>query len=152
CSPNGSWSILSCLLCFLCLFVAILFSRRFRGLTPVATDLRKGIVSPVRLARRPMKAVMFDRFGDPADVLQIRDVPLPNPGRGWVRVPLLTTPTNPSALLVVRGQSACLPRLPATPGFEGVGVVETAGPGLLRLLRGLKPGRRVAVLNGQGGN
>jgi NADPH2:quinone reductase len=31
-------------------------------------------------------------------------------------------------------------------------VIDAAGPGLLRLLRGLKPGRRVAVLNGGGGN
>src|SRR5262249_29437102 len=42
--------------------------------------------------------------------------------------------------------------LPATPGFEGAGVVDAVGSGLLAKLRGLKPGRRVAVLNGRGGN
>jgi NADPH:quinone reductase len=61
-------------------------------------------------------------------------------------------PINPSDLLVIRGQYGRLPTLPATPGFEGVGTIDAVGPGLLAWLRGLKVGRRVAVLNGEGGN
>lgn len=99
-----------------------------------------------------MKAVVFDRFGEPAEVLQLRDVPAPEPGPGQVRVRMKAAPINPSDLLVVRGQYGRLPTLPATPGFEGVGVVDAVGSGLLAKLRGLKPGRRVAVLNGRGGN
>src|SRR5436305_14069446 len=99
-----------------------------------------------------MTAIVFDRFGDPAEVLQVRDVPVPEPGPGQVRVRMRASPLNPSDLLVVRGQYGRLPELPATPGFEGVGVIDAAGPGFLKLLRGLKPGRRVAVLNGRGGN
>jgi NADPH2:quinone reductase len=99
-----------------------------------------------------MKALVFDRFGDPSKVLQLQDVPGPEPGPGQVRVRMLASPINPSDLLVVRGQYGRLPHLPATPGFEGVGLIDAAGPGLLRLVRGLKPGRRVAVLNGTGGN
>jgi NADPH2:quinone reductase len=99
-----------------------------------------------------MKALVFDRFGEPAEVLQLKDVALPQPGPGQVRVRMLASPINPSDLLVVRGRYGRLPTLPATPGFEGVGVIDAAGPGFLRLLRGLKPGRRVAVLNGSGGN
>jgi NADPH:quinone reductase len=99
-----------------------------------------------------MKALVFDRFGPPAEVLQVREVPAPEPGKGEVRVRMIAAPVNPSDLLVVRGQYGRLPALPATPGFEGVGVIDAAGPGLLRLLRGLRPGRRVAVLNGRGGN
>jgi NADPH:quinone reductase-like Zn-dependent oxidoreductase len=79
-------------------------------------------------------------------------MPRPEPGPGEVRVRMLASPLNPSDLSVVRGQYGRLPELPATPGFEGVGVVESAGPGLLKVLRGLKPGRRVAVLNARGGN
>jgi NADPH:quinone reductase-like Zn-dependent oxidoreductase len=96
-----------------------------------------------------MKAVVFDRFGDPAEVLQVRDLPMPEPGPGQVRVRMLYSPINPSDLLVVRGEYGRLPELPATPGFEGVGVVEASGGGLLGRLR---RGRRVAVLNGKGGN
>jgi NADPH:quinone reductase-like Zn-dependent oxidoreductase len=99
-----------------------------------------------------MKAVVFDRCGPPEEVLQVRDVPVPEPGRGEVRVRMLACPVNPSDLLYVRGEYGRKPEPPATPGFEGVGVVEAAGPGLLRHLRRLVPGRRVAVLNGPGGN
>jgi NADPH2:quinone reductase len=99
-----------------------------------------------------MKAVVFERFGEPSEVLQVRDVAVPGPGAGEARVRMIASPINPSDLLVVRGQYGRLPALPATPGFEGVGVVETCGAGLLKRLRGLRPGRRVAVLNGQGGN
>ena len=96
-----------------------------------------------------MKAVVFERFGEPSEVLQVRDVPAPTPGPGQVRVRMLASPVNPSDLLVVRGQYGRLPPLPATPGFEGVGVVEANGGGILGRLR---LGSRVAVLNGQGGN
>ena len=99
-----------------------------------------------------MKSLVFDRFGDPAEVLQLHDLPVSEPGPGQVRVRMLASPVNPSDLLVVRGQYGRLPTLPATPGFEGVGVIDGTGPGLLRLLRGLRPGRRVAVLNSAGGN
>ena len=99
-----------------------------------------------------MKAAVFERFGDPAEVLHVRDVPVPEPGPGQVRVRMLASPINPSDLMTIRGQYGRRPPLPATPGFEGVGVVDAAGPGLLRFLRGLSPGRRVAVLNGAGGN
>jgi NADPH:quinone reductase-like Zn-dependent oxidoreductase len=96
-----------------------------------------------------MKAVVFDRFGDPAEVLQVRDVPVPEPGPGEVRVRMIASPVNPSDLMMIRGQYGVKPALPATPGFEGCGVVEAAGPGLLGKLR---KGKRVAVLNGKSGN
>jgi NADPH2:quinone reductase len=96
-----------------------------------------------------MKAIIFDHFGEPTEVLQLRDVPAPEPGKGEVRVRMIYSPINPSDLLVVRGDYGRLPSLPATPGFEGVGIVEASGGGLLGKLR---LGRRVAVLNGKGGN
>jgi NADPH2:quinone reductase len=96
-----------------------------------------------------MRAVVFDRFGEPAEVLQVRELPVPQPGPGQVRVRMLASPVNPSDLLTVRGQYGRRPHVPATPGYEGVGVVEAAGPGLLGRFR---LGKRVAVLNGAGGN
>jgi NADPH:quinone reductase-like Zn-dependent oxidoreductase len=98
-----------------------------------------------------MKALVFDHFGDPGEVLHVRDLPLPQPGRGEVRVRMRASPINPSDLMTVRGQYGKLPSLPATPGFEGMGVVDAVGPGLLKRLRGLKPGQRVATLSGGSG-
>jgi len=98
-----------------------------------------------------VKAIVCDRWGDPEEVLQLREVPEPQPGPGQVRVRMLASPINPSDLLTVRGLYGKQPPLPATPGFEGVGIVE-AGSGLLARCF---MGRRVAVLNGgtgSGGN
>jgi NADPH:quinone reductase-like Zn-dependent oxidoreductase len=99
-----------------------------------------------------MKAIVFDQFGDPAEVLQVRDVPMPEPGRNEVRVRMIASPMNPSDLLHVRGTYGSRPALPSSAGFEGMGVVDVAGPGLLARIRRLRPGKRVAVLNRQGGN
>jgi NADPH:quinone reductase-like Zn-dependent oxidoreductase len=96
-----------------------------------------------------MKAIVFDQCGDPAEVLQLREVPAPRPGPGQVRVRMLASPINPSDLLYIRGHYGKPPPLPATPGFEGVGVVEESGGGwLARFVMG----KRVAVINRATGN
>jgi len=96
-----------------------------------------------------MRSIIFEKFGEPAEVLTVRDVTLPEPQPGEVRVRMLAAPVNPSDLLTVRGQYARLPKLPATPGFEGVGIVEAAGPGFLgkSLI-----GKRVAALGSRTGS
>ena len=96
-----------------------------------------------------MKAIRFERFGEPSEVLRVAEVPIPEPGRGEVRVRMIASPINPSDILTVQGRYGVLPELPATPGYEGVGVVDKAGPGLIGKLL---VGRRVAVLNQAGAN
>lgn len=96
-----------------------------------------------------MRAVVFDRVGPPEEVLAVRDVPTPTPGRGEVLVRMRLSPINPSDLMYVRGQYGLKPETPATPGFEGVGVVEASGGGLLGWFR---VGKRVAVINDRRGN
>ncbi len=96
-----------------------------------------------------MKRVVFDRFGPPGEVLHIQDdVPAPQPKRGEVLVRMLASPINPSDLMYVAGKYGLKPHLPATPGFEGVGVVEASGGGVLGWLR---KGKRVAVINDRTG-
>ncbi len=96
-----------------------------------------------------MRAIVFEEFGEPAEVLRIKEVPLPVPKPGEVRVRMLASPINPSDLMTVRGTYGKRPTLPATPGYEGVGIVEASGGGLLgKFLLG----KRVAVMNRQTGN
>lgn len=96
-----------------------------------------------------MKSVQFDQFGEPASVLQVRDVASPQPKPGEVLVRMLLSPVNPSDLMTVRGVYGKQPQLPCTPGYEGVGIVEASGGGLLGKLL---IGKRVALLNGINGN
>src|SRR5262249_7861656 len=60
---------------------------------------------------------------------------------------MLASPIGPADLLLVRGEYGVRPKLPATPGYEGVGIVE-AGRGLLGRMR---VGHRVALINEGGG-
>jgi NADPH2:quinone reductase len=96
-----------------------------------------------------MRAIQFGAYGEPADVLAVADRPIPEPGKGEVRVRILASPINPSDLLYVRGHySGVEPRFPAPVGFEGVGIVDALGPDT----NGVAVGQRVAAVNGQGGN
>lgn len=96
-----------------------------------------------------MKAIRFDQYGEPAKVLTVQECPLPEPGKGEVRVRILASPVNPSDLLFVRGHYAGVqPHFPSPVGFEGVGMVDALGP----QVQSPVPGQRVAVMNEKGGN
>ena len=96
-----------------------------------------------------MKAIRFEQFGEPTDVLKVAEMPVPEPGPGEVRVKMIASPVNPSDLLTIQGKYGVQPPLPFTPGYEGVGIVDKAGPGLIGRIY---VGRRVAVLSQTGGN
>ncbi len=93
-----------------------------------------------------MRVVRFAAFGDPAEVVRVEDHPLTAPGPGQVLLRMLVRPINPSDLFTIRGQYGRLPRLPATPGLEGSGRIETLGPGV----EGFEVGQLVVPL-GVGG-
>ncbi|MDT5065125.1 MAG: hypothetical protein QOK02_1280 [Mycobacterium sp.] len=96
-----------------------------------------------------MKAIQFAQHGEPKDVLESTDKPLPEPGEDEVRVRMLLSPINPSDLLYVRGHySGVTPAFPATVGFEGVGVVDALGTRVKKLTIG----ERVFTRNSAGGN
>jgi NADPH2:quinone reductase len=77
-----------------------------------------------------MKALIFRETGEPKSVLELAEIPTPPlaPGEALVRV--LLSPINASDLHMVRGRYGYQPELPASPGIEGVGIVEAAGPGV----------------------
>ena len=71
-----------------------------------------------------MKALIFRETGEPKSVLKLAEIPTPPlaPGEALVRV--LMTPIHPSDLHMLRGRYGYQPELPASPGIEGVGIVE----------------------------
>ena len=78
-----------------------------------------------------MKAVRFDGYG-PVEVLDVRDVPVPEPGPGQVLVRVRAAGINPGEAKIREG--ALAERWPATfpsgQGADFAGVVERTGPGV----------------------
>jgi trans-2-enoyl-CoA reductase len=92
-----------------------------------------------------MKAVRFSTFGHPLKVVEVVEEPDAALKPGEARVEVLATPINPSDVLTLSGQYGQLPKLPATPGNEGVGrVVEVQGS------TAVKPGDLVFLPIGAG--
>lgn len=83
-----------------------------------------------------MRALRFHRQGPPAEVLQLDDVPTPEPGPGEVRLRLTHRSVNPADLAMVRGTYGRARDLPAVGGNEGVGVIEAVGAGVAPGLEG----------------
>ncbi|MBE1493846.1 NADPH:quinone reductase-like Zn-dependent oxidoreductase [Amycolatopsis lexingtonensis] len=77
-----------------------------------------------------MKALQFDRFGAP-DMVVLRDVPVPEPGPGRIRIAVRACGLNPADWSVVDGLLADqLPPLPRGLGLEVAGVVDALGEGV----------------------
>jgi NADPH:quinone reductase-like Zn-dependent oxidoreductase len=87
-----------------------------------------------------MRAVVVDRPGGP-DVLEVRDIPIPTPGRGEVLIRVKAFGLNRSELHFRQGlaYSGSFPRVP---GIEATGVVEAAPGGEY------EPGTQVATMMG----
>jgi NADPH:quinone reductase len=74
-----------------------------------------------------MKAILVRQFGGP-EVLQTAEVDTPKPGPGQVLVRIKAAGVNPADTYMRTGTYAVKPALPYTPGFDGAGIVESAGP------------------------
>lgn len=79
-----------------------------------------------------MKAILMEKPGPP-EVLRYTDVPLPQPGRGQVRVRAHSIGVGMPEVLVRKGIYSWMPPLPAIPGIEMSGVVEKVGEGVTSL-------------------
>ena len=75
-----------------------------------------------------MKALRFERFGD-LDVLEIVEVPRPQPGRGEILVEVRAASINPSDVKNVQGKMEGT-TLPRTPGRDFAGYVVEGPPAL----------------------
>ncbi|HAY99609.1 MAG TPA: hypothetical protein DCY38_02325, partial [Opitutae bacterium] len=75
-------------------------------------------------------AIRHHSFGEPLEVLQLEQIPRPDPEPGEVRVQLEAATINPSDSGMIGGSYGRLRELPAVAGREGVGVVEKLGTGV----------------------
>jgi NADPH:quinone reductase len=89
---------------------------------------------------RAMRAVVLDGPGPP-EALAIRDLPVPEPARGWVLIKVRAFGLNRSELHTRLGLAEGV-TFPRVPGIEAVGVVEECPGGEFA------PGQQVAALMG----
>jgi trans-2-enoyl-CoA reductase len=85
---------------------------------------------------KSINAAVYERHGNPADVLRIELRPWPTPGPDEAVVQMRAAPINPADLNVIEGKYPVRPQLPATPGFEGAGVVVDVSPNVSTITAG----------------
>lgn len=76
-----------------------------------------------------MRAVQFSRFGPP-DVLEMIEIPVPEPAYGEVLVRVHAAGVNYFEVLMRADRYAVTPQLPMIPGVEVAGIVERVGQGI----------------------
>lgn len=82
-----------------------------------------------------MRAILCDAYG-PVDRLVLRDIPVPEPGKGEVRIEVKAAAVNFPDVLKVQGKYQSLSSFPFIPGAELSGVVNKIGPGVEDLMVG----------------
>lgn len=88
-----------------------------------------------------MRSIVYDHFGDPGEVLEIGERPMPEPGPGEVRIKMTLSPIHNHDLWTIRGSYGVKPPLPAQAGSEAAGLIDALGEGVT----GLAVGQRVVT-------
>src|SRR5207248_650975 len=70
-----------------------------------------------------INAAVYETHGNPAEVLHVESQRWPTPGAGEVIVKMRAAPINPADLNQIEGKYPVRAQLPATPGFEGAGII-----------------------------
>jgi trans-2-enoyl-CoA reductase len=83
-----------------------------------------------------INAAVYETHGNPADVLHIESQPWPTPLADEAIVKMRAAPINPADLNQIEGKYPIKAGLPATPGFEGAGIVVDVGADVKGLTSG----------------
>jgi len=67
------------------------------------------------------KALQYREYGDPAQVLTLMEIPVPELSTGEVLVEMQASPIHPSDMGLIQGSYGRLRTLPSVAGREGVG-------------------------------
>jgi NADPH:quinone reductase len=100
------------------------------------------VVGAIAARLAAMKALVAHELGEPERVLQLEDVPVPEPPAGHVRIRVAAASLNFPDVLLCRGEYQVKPPLPFTPGAEVAGVVDALGEGAT----GVDVGARVLAI------
>jgi len=74
------------------------------------------------------QAIQFDQFGEPLDVLSLKQVQVPDPAAGQIRVRVAATALNPADWELCRGFMAG--SLPRGIGYDVAGTIQAVGDGV----------------------
>jgi trans-2-enoyl-CoA reductase len=85
---------------------------------------------------KTINAVVYETHGNPPEVLHVESTPWPTPAADEVIVKMRAAPINPADLNQIEGKYPVRAELPATPGFEGAGVVVDVGADVKGLTSG----------------
>jgi trans-2-enoyl-CoA reductase len=85
---------------------------------------------------KTINAAVYEKHGNPADVLRVETRPWPTSAADEAVVKMLAAPINPADLNQIEGKYPVRPELPATPGFEGAGTIIELGADVKGLTKG----------------
>ncbi|MCC6497974.1 MAG: NADP-dependent oxidoreductase, partial [Propionibacteriaceae bacterium] len=77
-----------------------------------------------------MRAIQFTRFGGPEVLSLVTDAPIPEPGRGHLRIRVRAAGVNPYDHKLRTGTTGAALTGPVIPGLEASGVVDELGAGV----------------------
>jgi len=88
------------------------------------------------MLNKTINAAVYEKHGNPADVLRVETRPWPTLAADEAVVKMSAAPINPADLNQIEGKYPIRADLPATPGFEGAGVVIDIGANITNISPG----------------
>jgi NADPH2:quinone reductase len=92
-----------------------------------------------------VRALLCTQYGPP-DLLELRELPSPEPGSGEVVISVKAAGVNFPDVLIIQNKYQFKPSLPFSPGCEFAGIVKAVGADV----RGVEPGDRVMAYTAYG--
>ncbi len=86
--------------------------------------------------KKTIRVAVYERHGNPAEVLRVETQPWPQPQPNEVVVEMRAAPINPADLNAIEGKYPGRKEIPAVPGMEGAGVIVDLGANVKDVRKG----------------